>query len=414
MTTSHGLPSDRHERLMAMRAERRYLDDTDVEAAIEEVDNSELVSLLEEFAHLPRGRHRTLHLRSLLIGLYLCTQDTGGKIVLERITDILYFRISPRLRELLDIPEYADTDQGFEAAYAVVRRLFHAMKDAMNPSPLPPNGHLSRSEAHDLIAAADIDDLAERERRLALFTEFVLDASVRPLHSCCRSWRKSPWAWTPRPSEHSPAAAAQTGQSSQQTRTPAGTYGKATTGTPTRRSPTPCAHRPRPPRRAQAQDLPGHEEDVTQEEVPLRLRRPPHRDPRRGTRSRTPRGWHPQPRSPPGPRPRRLPRQARSPPRVQRPEDPSTDSGSVDTNPASSPVTAPTTTPSPTSGSSPSGPWATSPSTTTARTSSASRPERTAQSSSRAAGAAPLCRIPSSTPPSICTPPASTGRRGSN
>ncbi len=70
-------------------------------------------------------------------------RQTGGKIVLVRVTEILYFRISPRLRELLDIPEYDDHDQGFEAAYAVVRRLFHAMKDAMNPSPLPPNGHLS-------------------------------------------------------------------------------------------------------------------------------------------------------------------------------------------------------------------------------------------------------------------------------
>ncbi|MFG2027179.1 hypothetical protein [Streptomyces sp. NPDC048825] len=166
-----------------MRAERRHIADNDVEVAVDEVDKSELVPLLEEFVHLPRGRHRTLHLRSLLIGLHLCTQDTGGKIVLERVTDILYFRISPRLRSLLGIPEYEDHDRGFEAAYAVVRRLFHAMKDAMNPSPLPPNGHLSREEAHDLTAAADIDDLAERERRLALFTEFVLDASVRPLHN---------------------------------------------------------------------------------------------------------------------------------------------------------------------------------------------------------------------------------------
>jgi hypothetical protein len=56
------------------------------------------------------------------------------------------------------------------------------MKDAMNPSPLPPNGHLSRTEANALTGAADVGELAERERRLALFTEFVLDASVRPLH----------------------------------------------------------------------------------------------------------------------------------------------------------------------------------------------------------------------------------------
>ncbi|MEV7393825.1 hypothetical protein [Streptomyces sp. NPDC091215] len=177
------MPSDRHERLLSMRDERRFIDDTDVEIAIDEVDNSQLVPLLEEFVHLPRGRHRTLHLRNLLIGLHLCTQDTGGKIVLERVTDILYFRISPRLRALLGVPDYEDHDQGFEAAYAVVRRLFHAMKDAMNPSPLPPNGHLSRAEANALTTAADIDDLAERERRLALFTEFVLDASVRPLHT---------------------------------------------------------------------------------------------------------------------------------------------------------------------------------------------------------------------------------------
>ncbi|MGV9242330.1 hypothetical protein [Streptomyces sp. NPDC003710] len=53
----------------------------------------------------------------------------------------------------------------------------------MSPSPLPPDGHLSRAVAHDLSAAADTDELAERERRLSLFTEFLLDASVRPLHS---------------------------------------------------------------------------------------------------------------------------------------------------------------------------------------------------------------------------------------
>lgn len=69
-------------------------------------------------------------------------------------------------------------------------------------------------------------------------------------------------------------------------------------------------------------------------------------------------------------------------------------SGSVDTNPATLPVTAQTTTPNPTSGSSPSEPWASSPSTTTARTSSGSRPERRARSSSKAAGTARPCPSP--------------------
>lgn len=47
----------------------------------------------------------------------------------------------------------------------------------------------------NLAAAADIEDLPERERRLALFTEFVLDASVRPLHSLLTELADSPWAW---------------------------------------------------------------------------------------------------------------------------------------------------------------------------------------------------------------------------
>ncbi|GAA4090690.1 hypothetical protein GCM10022233_87520 [Streptomyces shaanxiensis] len=47
----------------------------------------------------------------------------------------------PPLRDRLDTPEYGDHDQGFEAAYAVVRRLFQAMKDAMNGG-RPPRPHV--------------------------------------------------------------------------------------------------------------------------------------------------------------------------------------------------------------------------------------------------------------------------------
>ncbi|MGI3202942.1 hypothetical protein ACRJ4W_40545 [Streptomyces sp. GLT-R25] len=75
-TTPPGSPTDRHERLLEMRTERTLVDDESVTAAIEEVDNSGLIPLLQEFVHLPRGRRRTLHLRSLLIGLHLCTQAT--------------------------------------------------------------------------------------------------------------------------------------------------------------------------------------------------------------------------------------------------------------------------------------------------------------------------------------------------
>ncbi|MFF8843443.1 hypothetical protein ACF08N_12035 [Streptomyces sp. NPDC015127] len=164
-----------------MRAERRLLSDDDVAAAAEEVDSSDLVPLLQEFVHLGKGRPRNLGLRTLLIGLHLCTQLNAGRIVLERVTDILFFSTSPQARQDLGVPPYPDDDRGFEASYAVVRRLFHAMREAMDPSPLPANKRLAREEAQRLTAAADPQTLAAREHRLALFTEFVLDASVRPL-----------------------------------------------------------------------------------------------------------------------------------------------------------------------------------------------------------------------------------------
>ncbi|MCP3821510.1 hypothetical protein NLX86_26480 [Streptomyces sp. A3M-1-3] len=69
MTTPSGPPRNRHERLLAMRAERRLLHDADVEAAIDAVDNNGLIPLLQDFVHLGRGRK--LRLRALLTGIEL-------------------------------------------------------------------------------------------------------------------------------------------------------------------------------------------------------------------------------------------------------------------------------------------------------------------------------------------------------
>ncbi|HCA84963.1 MAG TPA: hypothetical protein DEQ61_05390, partial [Streptomyces sp.] len=113
--------------------------------------------------------------------MFLCCQLHDGRIVLERLTEIIFFRISEPLRKRLGIPAYADNDKGFEAAYAVVRRMFRTAMAAMNPSPLPANKRLSRDEASRLMAAADPASLAEREHRLHQFTEFVLEASLRPV-----------------------------------------------------------------------------------------------------------------------------------------------------------------------------------------------------------------------------------------
>lgn len=146
MTSVLSLPNDRHQRPMAMRAERRTLTEADVEAAIDEVDSSGLVALLEDFVHLNRGRRRRLQLRAFLVGAHLCSQMHDERIVLERLTDILYFRISEPLRRGLCIPEYPDNDRGFEAGYAVVAPVQgHGRGDESLPAASQQASHAKRS-----------------------------------------------------------------------------------------------------------------------------------------------------------------------------------------------------------------------------------------------------------------------------
>ncbi|MFF1393099.1 hypothetical protein ACFVZD_04645 [Streptomyces sp. NPDC058287] len=77
------------------------------------------------------------------------------------------------------MPDHPDNDQGFEAGSTSCAA--SSTRGAMAPSPLRANKCLSREEADRLIAAADPNVLAAREHRVALFTEFALDASIRPL-----------------------------------------------------------------------------------------------------------------------------------------------------------------------------------------------------------------------------------------
>jgi hypothetical protein len=250
-----------------MRVERRPVTEQDVRAAVTEVADSGLVPLLEKFVHLGRGRRRRMGLPSLLTGIYLCSQLNAGRIVLERVTDILFFRIPEELREQLGIPTYPDTDRGFEAGYAVVRRMFHAAVAAMNPSPLPANTHLSREEADRLVDEADPEVLAERADRLTSFSEFVSDASLRPL----KPFFDQAGSSLPRHRRHThPHLLARAQQQKPDSGHRPGCRLVRPRGRPPRPRRTAAGHPilgpPRPARR---------QEDTLQKEVPLRLRRPP-------------------------------------------------------------------------------------------------------------------------------------------
>jgi hypothetical protein len=121
---------------------------------------------------------------ALLVGMFLAGMENEGKVLLTQVTDTLYFEISPRMRERLDIPITSDTDHGFEAAYAVVRRRFHKLATACNPSPLPKNRRLDKTEAARLEADADPKTLTENRARLLRLTNSILEGSLidaRPL-----------------------------------------------------------------------------------------------------------------------------------------------------------------------------------------------------------------------------------------
>lgn len=119
-----------------------------------------------------RGRPATLSTEGLLAGLFLVAADNRGAVALTRVTDTLYFEISPRMH----------SDRGFEAAYAVVRRRFHALLAACDPSPLPKNKRLPRAEAAKLTAETDPALLAERRARLARLTGLIIEDSLEPVH----------------------------------------------------------------------------------------------------------------------------------------------------------------------------------------------------------------------------------------
>ena len=175
----------RRQALEQARRERRRIADTEVHHAIERMERGGITALATSWVRTERGRPRTLSAEGLLAGMFL-TAAEDGRILLTAVTDTLYYRISPRMRERLGIVPQPDTDRGFEAAYAVVRRLFHRIAAACDPSPLPKNHRMDRAEAARFEAAADTAQLAACRARLVRLTGLILEDSLQPARDLLR------------------------------------------------------------------------------------------------------------------------------------------------------------------------------------------------------------------------------------
>lgn len=171
----------RHRALEQARTSRPRISDADVEAVLDRIDACGIVDLVEPWVDRRLGRRRTLTPRALLAGMFLAADRNDGRVTLTAVTDLLHHQISPGARARLGIKAVPDTDKGFEAAYAVVRRLFHAVIAACDPSALPKNHRLDREHAARLTAAADHEQLRRNRARLIVLCNLIVEDSLAPV-----------------------------------------------------------------------------------------------------------------------------------------------------------------------------------------------------------------------------------------
>lgn len=167
---------DRH--LDQIHRQRIRYSDSRVQAAAEFIGRTGIVDELSALVDCPVGRPRRLTVEGILVGMALCARRNDGAVFLDQTTDILHWGIPAHWRERFAVPERVDDARGFEAAYAVVRRLFHKIIDAIDPSPLPKNKRLTTAEMVKYLRAADAEDLSRRRDLLTKVAGAVLEASV--------------------------------------------------------------------------------------------------------------------------------------------------------------------------------------------------------------------------------------------
>ncbi|WP_449064113.1 hypothetical protein [Planomonospora algeriensis] len=168
----------REAQLAVLRSRRHPYTDADLEHAVHLVAVSGAAALLAPLLAKPCGRPRLLTVEGLLAGLFLCALEHPDAMHLSKVTDILHFAVPVPWRRRFGVKDRADDCRGFEAAYAVVRRLFDAVLACVDPSPLPRNTRLPTEAAAALRAQADTADLAGRAERLRAVVNGVVESSL--------------------------------------------------------------------------------------------------------------------------------------------------------------------------------------------------------------------------------------------
>ncbi|MEU5417838.1 hypothetical protein [Streptomyces sp. NPDC020667] len=181
-------PPPSGQRITASRGHHQLVDG-DVERAADRLHHSGLLGFLQPLVTRHTGRPRLITLEGLLTGMQLCADRHDGAVLLDRATDLLQYRISPAMRERFGIPERPENDRGFEASYACVRRLFHTLLKALDPSPLPKNRQLDRTDAARISQTADLTCLGEHAARLRHTVGLLIEDSLAPArHLLDRHW----------------------------------------------------------------------------------------------------------------------------------------------------------------------------------------------------------------------------------
>ncbi|MFI5757240.1 hypothetical protein [Streptomyces sp. NPDC051569] len=142
----------RHARIAKLRSRRHSVGDEEVRAVLVDLDGSGLVEDVEALVKKWTGRKRNISVRGLLAGMFLASDHNRGTVVLTHVADLLAFALSDTMREELGVRRYPDNDRGFEAFYAVVRRLFKAILKEVDPSPLPKGRRLDLDVVAALLA----------------------------------------------------------------------------------------------------------------------------------------------------------------------------------------------------------------------------------------------------------------------
>lgn len=157
---------------------------------IDHLDETEIVTQIDDWrneARIKSGAPSTITTRAFFVGL-LTTALDGQALTMTQVTKTLYRRISPEMRAELDLSELRDgvtiedRQQIFKAAYRNVRSLLHNILAVMDPSPLPKNRVLTKTELAE--AKAEMEEnyapeqLAEARRRLDCVANSLLEMTL--------------------------------------------------------------------------------------------------------------------------------------------------------------------------------------------------------------------------------------------